>query len=112
MGFELFGDVFGFRHLCCEGVEHLLSLGVNLCTMLVEGALCQVCGFDFAETYGDLGRNYIEVHCVKPLAERNGEHVVNPETDLFFLCANFYRKVHRNRNDALSMDELKESISH
>ncbi len=37
--FELFGDVFGFYHLGYEGVEHLLSLCVNLCAVLVEFAL-------------------------------------------------------------------------
>lgn len=39
LGFELFGDVFGFCHLLYEGVEHLLCLGVNFCTVLVEFAL-------------------------------------------------------------------------
>lgn len=41
MGFELFGDVFGFHHLGYEGVEHLLGLGVDLGAVLVEGALGQ-----------------------------------------------------------------------
>ncbi len=39
LGFELFGNVFGFYHLCYEGVEHLLGLGVDLGTVLVEFAL-------------------------------------------------------------------------
>ena len=39
LGFELFGDVFGFCHLIDEGIELLQSLGVNLCAMLVEFAL-------------------------------------------------------------------------
>lgn len=39
MGFELFGDVFVFCHLGYEGVEHLLSLVVDLGAVLVEFAL-------------------------------------------------------------------------
>lgn len=39
LGFELFGDVFGFYHLFYECVEHLLSLGVDLGAVLIEGAL-------------------------------------------------------------------------
>jgi len=35
LGFEVFGDVFVFYHLGYESVEHLLSLCVNLCTVLV-----------------------------------------------------------------------------
>lgn len=39
MGFELFGDVFGFYHLGYEGIEHLLGLGVDLGAVLVEFTL-------------------------------------------------------------------------
>ena len=35
----MFGDVFGFYHWLDEGVEHLLSLGVDLGAVLVEFAL-------------------------------------------------------------------------
>ena len=35
----MFGDVFGFYHLRYDGVEHLLSLGVDLGAVLVELAL-------------------------------------------------------------------------
>lgn len=38
----MFGDVFGFYHLRYEGGEHLLSLGVDLGAVLVEGAFGKV----------------------------------------------------------------------
>lgn len=101
-----------------EGVRHYMVTsrfersGHNrLKAISLHGYKCQVCGFDFAETYGDLGRNYIEVHHVNPLAEQNGEHIVNPETDLVCLCANCHRMVHRNSHEVLAIDELKEIIS-
>lgn len=76
----------------------------------LHGYKCQVCGFDFAEVYGDLGKNYIEVHHVNPLAEQGGEQIVNPETDLVCLCANCHRMIHRNRHNVLSVEELKDIV--
>jgi len=53
---------------------------------------CQVCGFDFAATYGDRGRGYIECHRIVPL------HASGPGrrrlSDLALLCANCHRMVH------------------
>jgi hypothetical protein len=36
----------------------------------VYGCVCQVCGFDFAKTYGVLGQDFAEVHHLNPLSER------------------------------------------
>lgn len=77
----------------------------------LHGYKCQVCGFDFAEVYGELGKNYIEVHHVNPLADQDGEHVVNPATDLVCLCANCHRMVHRNKNQVLSVSNLRDILS-
>ena len=76
----------------------------------LHGYECQVCDFDFTEVYGDLGKNYIEVHHVNPLAEQDGEQIVNPETDLVCLCANCHRMIHRNRHNVLSVEELKDIV--
>ncbi len=61
-----------------------------------HGALrCEVCDFDFARAYGNLGDGYIEVHHITPL------HVAGAaETSLdglACLCANCHRMCHRNR---------------
>lgn len=76
----------------------------------LHGYTCQACGFNFEKTYGTLGRNYIEVHHVNPLAEQ-GEGIVNPETDLVCLCANCHRMVHRNRHEVLQVEELRHILS-
>ena len=73
----------------------------------LHGYKCQACGFDFANTYGELGRNFIEVHHINPLSEQNGEQIVNPTTDLVCLCANCHRMVHRNRKQVLTLEELR-----
>lgn len=104
------GETEGGRHLMISTRVERSSRN-RIEAIRLHGYKCQVCGFDFAETYGEHGRNYIEVHHINPLAEQNGEHTVNPETDLVCLCANCHRMAHRNRNSVLSIDELKELVS-
>ncbi|MEV4971580.1 HNH endonuclease [Streptomyces scopuliridis] len=59
---------------------------------------CTVCAFDFGQTYGALGENFIEVHHLLPL------HISGPcETkleDLAFLCSNCHRMCHRSYRGA------------
>ncbi|MFE6283206.1 HNH endonuclease [Streptomyces sp. NPDC057877] len=56
---------------------------------------CEVCDFDFAHTYGELGDGYIEVHHVTPL-HASGTRETRLE-DLVCLCANCHRMCHRSR---------------
>jgi 5-methylcytosine-specific restriction protein A len=69
---------------------------------------CEVCGFDFKATYGDLGAGYIEVHHTKPV------HTLLAGTktklnDLALLCANCHRMAHRKRTP-LPLNELTISL--
>jgi 5-methylcytosine-specific restriction protein A len=62
----------------------------------LKGALrCEVCDFDFARTYGDLGEGYIEVHHVTPL-HISGTRETKLD-DLACLCANCHRMCHKSR---------------
>lgn len=56
--------------------------------------------------YGERGKDYIEVHHVVPLASREEEATVNPDTDLVVLCANCHRMIHRKKNEILTLEEL------
>ena len=76
----------------------------------IHGYKCMVCGFDFEEAYGELGKGFIEVHHVKPLHDLNEEVVVNPETDLVCVCANCHRMMHKNKAVVLTVDELKNQM--
>ena len=69
-----------------------------------------ICGFDYEKVYGELGRGYIEVHHIKPLASQEEEVRVNPETDLICVCANCHRMLHRYRNYIISVEELRRII--
>lgn len=65
---------------------------------------CEVCDFNYEETYGERGAGYIEVHHILPL------HVVGKSTtklsDLALLCANCHRMIH-NKKEWLTPNELK-----
>ncbi len=56
---------------------------------------CEVCAFDFAQAYGDLGDGYIEVHHTTPL-HVSGVRETKLD-DLACLCANCHRMCHRIR---------------
>ncbi|WP_053852801.1 HNH endonuclease [Streptomyces sp. NRRL B-24085] len=56
---------------------------------------CEICDFDFARTYGDLGEGYIEVHHVTPLYA-SGTRETRLD-DLACVCANCHRMCHRSR---------------
>lgn len=104
------GDVEGSRRfVSASRIER--SSRNRIEAIRIHGYKCQVCDFDFAEVYGDLGKNYIEVHHINPLAEQNGEQTVKPERDLVCLCANCHRMVHRNRSNVLAIDELKNIVN-
>jgi 5-methylcytosine-specific restriction endonuclease McrA len=75
----------------------------------IHGTTCEVCGFDFDETYGkDHADSYIQIHHIKPLSQYEGE--VDPETDLVPLCANCHAMAHRRRAIVTSIEELKALI--
>jgi 5-methylcytosine-specific restriction protein A len=57
-----------------------------------ESLICEVCRFDFGETYGERGRGYIECHHVEPL--HVGGEAPRTIRDLALLCANCHRMIH------------------
>ncbi len=71
---------------------------------------CEVCGFDFEATYGELGRDFIEVHHNKPLYSLKEETIPNPETDFNCLCSNCHRMLHRRMGKVLTVSQLKKLI--
>jgi 5-methylcytosine-specific restriction protein A len=57
---------------------------------------CVACTFDFAATYGAVGRGFIECHHLLPLAELARERL-SRLADLALVCSNCHRMVHRKR---------------
>ena len=77
----------------------------------IHGTKCMACGFDFEATYGEIGKDFIEVHHTKPLYSLEQEILVNPQTDLVCLCSNCHRMIHRKRDNILSVEDLKAIIA-
>lgn len=71
-----------------------------------HGETCAACGFDFARTYGAIGKGYIEVHHRTPVSLMGGAYVVDPVRDLVPLCANCHAIAHR-RSPPLEVDEIR-----
>lgn len=69
---------------------------------------CQICGFDFAATYGTPGEGYIECHHLIPITELAPGSRTKPK-DVSLLCSNCHRMVHRRR-PWLSMEGLRSLI--
>lgn len=76
---------------------------------------CVVCGFDFSKTYDGHGRDYIEIHHLKPvhLMERGGtpKQLKEAIDEVVPLCSNCHRMIHRDRSHILTVEELKAIIA-
>lgn len=72
---------------------------------------CIICGFDFENAYGELGKDYIELHHIKPISiyEEDGEikNLEEARKNLVPLCCNCHKILHRNN---LIVEELKKVI--
>jgi 5-methylcytosine-specific restriction enzyme A len=73
------------------------------------GAKCVVCGFDFAETYGDIGAGYIHVHHVVPLSTVEEDYEVDPIADLRPVCPNCHAMIHR-QNPPFAVKEIRDRM--
>jgi 5-methylcytosine-specific restriction protein A len=61
----------------------------------LQGYVCRVCGTDFEERYGAIGKGYIEAHHLKSIASIKGTKVaMDPLKDFAVLCSNCHRMVH------------------
>lgn len=56
-----------------------------------KGLCCYVCGMNFEDVYGEIGRDFIHVHHIKPLAG-NGQDI---SENLIPVCPNCHAMLHR-----------------
>jgi predicted HNH restriction endonuclease len=66
---------------------------------------CQVCGFSFVDTYGEIGHGFIEAHHIFPISQLTEETATKIE-DLALVCSNCHRMLHRRR-PWLTIENLK-----
>lgn len=58
---------------------------------------CSICSFDFYQTYGELGRGFIECHHTVPISDYQFEGSKTNMSDLILVCSNCHRMLHRKR---------------
>jgi 5-methylcytosine-specific restriction protein A len=71
----------------------------------IHGCRCTVCGFSFAEFYGQFMEGFIEVHHLEPVSALQQARIYDPAKDLIPLCANCHRAIH-SRTPPVTPDEL------
>ena len=60
-----------------------------------KGYSCCICGFNFREHYGPIGKKYIEVHHVIPVSKIGPDYIINIDKDLVPVCSNCHSMLHR-----------------
>lgn len=61
------------------------------------GCSCLVCGFNFENKYGELGKDSIHVHHIRELHTIDREYEVDPITDLRPVCPNCHAMLHKTK---------------
>lgn len=72
----------------------------------LKGRKCLVCGRDFEETYGDIGKGFIHVHHLVPISSIGKEYQLDVEKDLAPVCPNCHYMLHR-KNPPYTIEELQ-----
>ncbi len=70
------------------------------------GVACHVCGIDFEDRYGQIGKGFIHVHHLVPLAQVGIEYELDPIRDLRPVCPNCHAMLHRSM-PPITLVELK-----
>lgn len=75
---------------------------------------CTVCGFNFHDTYGIQGKDFIEAHHTEPIHEKDmrGEAALVREVlpKIALVCSNCHRMIHRKKGEMLSVKRLKDIV--
>lgn len=77
-----------------------------------HGTTCQICDFNFADTYGDRGDGFIEAHHRTPfadLAARPTTTILDPRFDFAVVCANCHRMLHRK--PGVTVERLRDELA-
>lgn len=73
------------------------------------GYNCAVCGMNFLDTYGDIGKEFIHVHHIIPVSHIGPGYIIDPENDLIPVCPNCHCMLHK-KDPPYNVDELKNML--
>lgn len=75
-----------------------------------HGAVCAICNFNFEAAYGAIGKGFIHVHHIIPLAEIRREYEIDPIRDLIPVCPNCHAIIHLTQ-PVMSVEELRSYLT-
>ena len=73
------------------------------------GLSCVVCDFNFEDTYGQAGKDFIHVHHLTQVATVGDTYTIDPIKDLRPVCPNCHSIIHRQKTP-YTIDEMKKII--
>lgn len=71
---------------------------------------CSVCGLNFQDRYGKIGKDFIHVHHLISLAKVDDKYEVDPIIDLRPVCPNCHAMIH-TETPPISVDDLKSFLN-
>jgi len=73
------------------------------------GTKCMICGFDFAEKYGEEFYGIIHVHHIIQISTFSAEREIDPIKDLIPVCPNCHAALH-SKSDCYTPEELMKKL--
>jgi len=70
---------------------------------------CVICGFNFEERYGKIGKGFIHVHHIEAVSSRGGQYDATLD-DVCAVCPNCHAMLHRQKKQTLTPAELRKML--
>jgi 5-methylcytosine-specific restriction protein A len=70
-----------------------------------HGYSCKVCKFNFEESFGAIGKEFIHVHHLKKISTIGTIHIIDPVKDLVPVCPNCHAMLHKE-NPPMEIEKL------
>ncbi len=106
---ETTGFAEGNRYQVLVNKYERNTVNRELC-LAIKGYRCNICGFDFEQKYGAIGRHFIHVHHISPVSKIGPDYVIDPAKDLIPVCPNCHAMLHRT-DPPFTPAELLEMIT-
>lgn len=102
------------EHFYAEGALRQLSLNVHERSgpardraIAIHGTDCCVCGMNFERMYGDVGKGFIHIHHLDPIANASEHRPVDPRRDLVPVCPNCHAMLHAREGSPYTPAQLR-----
>jgi len=76
-----------------------------------NGCSCAVCGMNFEDVYGQIGKGFIHVHHIVPISSIGEEYELDPVHDLVPVCPNCHAMLHKGMDGkVLKVEQLRKQL--